>query len=33
MKKIAVMMGSDSDLPIVEKAVNTLKEFGQKGAR
>ena len=28
MKKIAVMMGSDSDLPIVEKAVNTLKEFG-----
>jgi len=28
MKKAAVIMGSDSDLPIVEKAVNTLKNFG-----
>ena len=28
MKKVAVIMGSDSDLPIVEKAINTLKEFG-----
>ncbi len=28
MKKVAVIMGSDSDLPIVEKAVSTLKEFG-----
>ena len=28
MKKIAVIMGSDSDLPVVEKAINTLKEFG-----
>lgn len=28
MKKVAVIMGSDSDLPIVEKAVNTLKDFG-----
>lgn len=28
MKKVAVIMGSDSDLPIVEKAVNTLKEYG-----
>ena len=28
MKKVAVIMGSDSDLPVVEKAVNTLKEFG-----
>ncbi len=28
MKKIAVVMGSDSDLPVVEKAVNTLKEYG-----
>ena len=28
MKKVAVIMGSDSDLPIVEKAVNILKEFG-----
>jgi len=27
MKKIAVIMGSDSDLPVVEKAINTLKEF------
>ncbi len=28
MKKIAVIMGSDSDLPVVEKAITTLKEFG-----
>ncbi len=28
MKKVAVIMGSDSDLPIVEKAINTLKDFG-----
>ena len=28
MRKIAVIMGSDSDLPVVEKAINTLKEFG-----
>ena len=28
MKKIAVIMGSDSDLPVVEKAVNVLKEYG-----
>ncbi|MBQ6825324.1 MAG: 5-(carboxyamino)imidazole ribonucleotide mutase [Clostridia bacterium] len=28
MKKIGIIMGSDSDLPIVEKAVNTLKNFG-----
>ena len=28
MKKVAVIMGSDSDLPVVEKAINTLKEFG-----
>ena len=27
MKKIGIIMGSDSDLPVVEKAVNTLKEF------
>lgn len=27
MKKIAVIMGSDSDLPIVEKAINTLKKY------
>ena len=28
MKKIGIIMGSDSDLPVVEKAVNTLKSFG-----
>ena len=28
MKKIAIIMGSDSDLPIVTKATDTLKEFG-----
>ena len=28
MKKVAVIMGSDSDLPIVEKAIDTLKDFG-----
>ena len=27
MKKIAVVMGSDSDLPVVEKAITTLAEF------
>lgn len=27
MKKIGIVMGSDSDLPIVEKAINVLKEF------
>lgn len=26
--KVAVLMGSDSDLPVMEKAVETLKEFG-----
>ncbi len=28
MKKVAVIMGSDSDLPIMEKSIETLKEFG-----
>ncbi|MBR3271121.1 MAG: 5-(carboxyamino)imidazole ribonucleotide mutase [Clostridia bacterium] len=28
MKKIGIIMGSDSDLPIAQKAVDTLKEFG-----
>jgi len=28
MKKIAILMGSDSDLPVVEKAMDKLKEFG-----
>ena len=27
MKKIGIIMGSDSDLPVVQKAVNTLREF------
>ncbi len=28
MKKVAVIMGSDSDLPVVEKAFGVFKEFG-----
>ena len=28
MKKIGIVMGSDSDLPVVEKAINVLKEYG-----
>lgn len=27
MKKVAIIMGSDSDLPVVEKAIDTLKSF------
>ena len=27
MKKIGILMGSDSDLPVVEKAITTLQEF------
>ena len=27
MKKVGIIMGSDSDLPILEKAIETLKEF------
>ncbi len=27
MKKIGIVMGSDSDLPIIEKAINMLKEL------
>lgn len=27
MKKIGIIMGSDSDLPVVKKAIDTLKEF------
>ena len=27
MKKVAIIMGSDSDLPIVQKAVDVLKNF------
>ena len=28
MKKVAIIMGSDSDLPIVEKGINVLKDYG-----
>ena len=28
MKKVAIVMGSDSDFPIVKSAVLKLKEFG-----
>ena len=28
MKKIAIIMGSDSDLPVVRKAADTLQNFG-----
>lgn len=27
MKKVAIIMGSDSDLPVVEKSITVLKEF------
>ena len=27
MKKVGILMGSDSDLPIIEKTIQTLKEF------
>ena len=28
MKKIGIVMGSDSDLPVVSKAIDTLKDYG-----
>ena len=28
MKKVGIIMGSDSDLPIIQKAVDVLKAFG-----
>jgi len=28
MKKVAILMGSDSDLPVVKKAADTLESFG-----
>ena len=28
MKKVAIIMGSDSDLPVVEKAIAVLQEYG-----
>ena len=27
MKKVAIIMGSDSDLPVVKKAIDTLESF------
>ena len=27
MKKVGIIMGSDSDLPVVEKAIHTLREY------
>ncbi len=27
MKKVGIVMGSDSDMPIIEKAINVLKEL------
>ncbi|MDD6736365.1 MAG: AIR carboxylase family protein, partial [Clostridiales bacterium] len=28
MKKVGIIMGSDSDLPIIRKATDTLKALG-----
>ena len=28
MKKVGIVMGSDSDLPVVEKAIHRLREYG-----
>ncbi len=28
MKKVGIIMGSDSDLPVVQKAIDTLNDFG-----
>ena len=28
IKKVAIIMGSDSDLPVVRKATDTLQSFG-----
>ncbi len=28
MKKVAVLMGSDSDLPVVEKCIGVLRDYG-----
>jgi 5-(carboxyamino)imidazole ribonucleotide mutase len=27
MKKVGIVMGSDSDLPIIQKAIDVLKAF------
>ena len=31
MKKVAIIMGSDSDLPVVAPAIKQLKELGIRG--
>ena len=31
MKKVAILMGSDSDLPIVEKGISVLSDYGISG--
>ena len=28
MKRVAIVMGSDSDLPVVKKAIDTLRQYG-----
>ena len=28
MKKVGIIMGSDSDLPVVQKAADVLSDFG-----
>ena len=28
MKKVGIVMGSESDMPVMEKTMNTLKQFG-----
>lgn len=28
MKKIGIVMGSDSDLPVVQKAIDALERYG-----
>lgn len=28
MKKVGIIMGSDSDMPVVSKAIDTLKDYG-----
>ncbi len=30
MKRVAIVMGSDSDLPVVKKAIDTLARYGVK---
>ena len=31
MKTIGIVMGSKSDLPVAQKAIDTLKELGYEG--